>query len=277
MDNGLPCEYVAFDVETTGLNPAIDRVVEFGAVRFDASGRELGHFERLVNPGRPVSPGALYVHGLTDELLAQQPPATEILPLFAAFLGDPSSTILIAHNASFDRSFLAFELGRMGQPPLAHKVTDTLAVARRCLPHLRNHRLDTLARVLNLEMCGPHRALADSRRVKDLWLGLECDRDTRRPIETRAVDAESPPTGWNTIGEAIAQGWHICIEYEGGTRGNAPRYVTPRAFQNRDGIAYLIAHCHIDATEKQFRLDRVRRFEILRPGAAIASSPESVG
>src|SRR5919112_2898940 len=99
-------EYVAFDLETTGLVAQVDRVVEIGAIRFDASGRERGRFESLVNPERPMSPAAQAVHGISDADLAGAPSARDVLPGFLAFLGDPETTTLIAHNASFDASFL---------------------------------------------------------------------------------------------------------------------------------------------------------------------------
>src|SRR3954451_23227128 len=71
--------YVALDLETTGLLAETDRIVEVGAVRFDAAGRELARFERLVNPGRAMSPTAEAVHGLSDADLADAPPAREVL------------------------------------------------------------------------------------------------------------------------------------------------------------------------------------------------------
>src|SRR5918998_3654684 len=94
-------EFVAFDLETTGLVAQIDRVVEIGAVRFDASGRELGRFESLMDPERPMSPAAWAVHGISDADLVGAPAARDVLPEFLAFLGDPETTTLLAHNAAF--------------------------------------------------------------------------------------------------------------------------------------------------------------------------------
>src|SRR5262249_54907587 len=109
-------DYVAFDLETTGLMAETDRVVEVGAVRFDASGNERGGFERLVSAGRPRAPAAQKVHGLSDAALADAEPARAVLPEFLAFLGDPATTTLLAHNASFDAGFLGRELGRLDLP-----------------------------------------------------------------------------------------------------------------------------------------------------------------
>src|SRR4051812_28905729 len=169
---GPPTSFVALDLETTGLLAETDRIVEIGAVRFDAGGRELERFERLVNPGRAMSPAAQAVHGLSDADLADSPPASVVLPEFLSFLGAPSGSILLAHNAAFDAGFLGRELSRLGRPAPGHSVVDTLSLARREIPEARDHRLDTLARLLGLDPDGPHRALADSRRVKGLWLAL---------------------------------------------------------------------------------------------------------
>jgi DNA polymerase III epsilon subunit family exonuclease len=272
-------EFVAFDLETTGLMAETDRVVEVGAVRFDGSGRELGRFERLVNPERKMAPAAQAVHGISDADLAGAPTAREVLPEFLAFLGDASATTLLAHNASFDARFLGRECGRTGLSPPGHAVVDTLALARRKLPEVRNHQLDTLARLFDLDPNGPHRALADSLRVKGLWLALGGGREPGSVLVSYPVvdDRRSDiiPNGWDAVADAIARGLTVRMEYEGG-RGGAPREVTPRAFAHRGGVTYLIAYCHIDAFEKSFRIDRVRRYEVVLSHQSSVISKETV-
>lgn len=107
---GPPGQYIAFDLETTGLSAAMDRIVEIAAVRFLETGQEIARYQTLVNPERPVPSGAYAVHGLSDELLSHAPTAREILPAFLAFIGDACSTSLLAHNAAFDAGFLGTEL-----------------------------------------------------------------------------------------------------------------------------------------------------------------------
>jgi len=267
MVRGRRGGYVAFDLETTGLVAGVDRVVEIGAVKFDPDGRELGRFEQLVQPGRPMPPAAQAIHGISDADLAGAPTAREALPAFVDFLGDPEAVTLLAHNAWFDAGFLGRELGGTGRARPDYVVVDTLALARRRLPNLPNHRLDTLAQRLGLNPDGPHRALADSLRVKDLWLALDGPDQPPEELvayplfdETREVYA---PVGWDPIADAITLGRRVRLEYTGGTRGTGPREVTPRAFIQRGGVAFLVAFCHIDALEKTFRLDRVRRFEVV--------------
>lgn len=274
-------QYVAFDLETTGLVAETDRVVEIGAVRFDASGHELGRFERLVHPERPMSPAAQAIHGISDADLADALPAREILPQFLQYLGDPRITTLLAHNAAFDAGFLGRELALIDQDASAYAVVDTLALARRKIPEARDHRLDTLARMFSLDPEGPHRALADSLRVKGLWLALEgASMPNDLLVSYPVIDARGgvpAPNGWDRLTEAITQGLAIRMEYAGGSRGSAPRDVTPRGFAHRGGVAYLVAFCHIDTYEKSFRLDRVTRYQVVPPGESntVPAAPES--
>jgi DNA polymerase III epsilon subunit family exonuclease len=260
-------QWIAFDVETTGLVAETDRIVEIGAVRFDASGEELGRFERLVHPERPMSPAAQAIHGISDLDLAGAAPARMVLPEFLAFLGDPAEAALVAHNAAFDAGFLGHEIARAGLPRPGHSVIDTLALALRRVPSLNNHRLDTLARLFNLDLEGQHRALGDCLRVKGLWLAL--NGPTTAPEELASYPILDPmrpvvvPLEWEPVSRAIPSGCRLRMEYSGGSRGEAPREVTPRGFVTRGGVPYLVAYCHLDAFEKSFRLDRVLRYEIL--------------
>ncbi len=260
-------EFVAFDLETTGLFAEADRVVEIGAVRFDGFGRELGRFESLVRPGRPVGASARAVHGLGDHELAEAPLPEIVLPAFLAFVGDPHTTTLLAHNAAFDAGFLGAELTRLDLDLPAHRVVDTLPLARDRLASAPDFRLDTLARLLNLDTSGAHRALADAQRVRGLWLALGGDSGPDAPLLSYPIfdprKVPPVPTGWDALAVAMADNRRVRLEYSGGTRGAGPRDVTPRRFAHRGGTAYVVAECHIDGQEKSFRLDRVLRFEVL--------------
>jgi DNA polymerase III epsilon subunit family exonuclease len=269
-------EFVAFDLETTGLMAETDRVVEIGAVRFGMDGQELGRFERLVNPQRRMAPAAQAIHGISDAHLVGAPLVREVLPEFFAFLGDPRTTTLLAHNASFDAGFLGRECARAGVPAPGYAVVDTLVLARRQLPDMRDHRLDTLARFFNLDSSDRHRALADSLRVMGVWLALEGPRQPPADLVSYPVVAKSRlglvPNGWDDLAGAMERGQMVRMVYQGGSRGEHPREVTPRAFVHRGGVAYLVAFCHLDAFEKSFRLDRVRQYEVIVGPATSAIS-----
>lgn len=259
-------EFVALDLETTGLAAETERIVEIGAVRFDDRGVELERYQTLVNPERSMPPGAQAVHGITDGQLLGAPIAREILPDFFAFLGPADATTLLAHNASFDARFLGCECKRAGLPDAGHAIVDTLALARRKLPEIRNHRLDTLARLFKLDPDGPHRALADSVRVKGLWMALEGRSQPSSSLVSYPILGRQTvpvPTGWDGLIDAIARGLSVSLVYDGGTRGPCPRTITPRGFIHKGGISYLVAYCHLDSAEKSFRLDRVQQYEIV--------------
>jgi DNA polymerase III subunit epsilon len=259
-------EYVALDLETTGLMAETDRIVEIGAVRFLADGQEIGRFQRLVNPQRPMSAAAYAIHGLSDLDLADAAPVHEVLPEFISFLGNPGTTALLAHNAAFDAGFLGRELGRAGLIAPGHSLFDTLALSRRRLPQLASHRLDNLARILGLDSAGAHRALADSLRVKEIWLRLGGASEAENTLVSYRMfdpqDSGPTPDGWEPLKNAAARGNMVQIEYDGGTRGSAPRSITPRRFVQRGGASYLVAFCHLDFFEKSFRLDRIRFVEV---------------
>ncbi|WP_337173785.1 exonuclease domain-containing protein [Paludisphaera sp.] len=262
--------FIAIDLETTGLDVASDRVVEIGAIAFDG-GAELERFERLIRPDRPMRPTATAVNGLRDVDLAHAPRAAEVLPEFAAFLDRFPTAPLIAHNAAFDAGFLGMEAARAGIAIPGRLILDTLALARSALPDLRSHRLDLLIEHLSIRPRARHRAMGDAEVLMDLWPRLggpawaECD-PVAYPIRdgSRAV---LRPAGWERLDEAVESRWPIRMAYAGGSRGAAPRCVTPRRFAHRGGIAYLVALCHLDSVEKSFRLDRIRAYEVVdNPG-----------
>lgn len=257
--------YIAFDLETTGLSAETDRVIEIGAVLFDSQGREVDRFEQLINPCRPVSPGARAVNGIRDADLAVAPVATDVIPRFLAFVEAVPNIPLIAHNAGFDAKFLGRELGRAGLPTPSCLVHDTLALSRRRLPTLRSHRLACLVDHFRLGSEISHRALDDALVVKDLWLRLDgpsapADLLVSYPVHDPAVAAK-PPRGWEGLDRAVRDGQRVWIVYDGGTRGAGRREISPRRFAQRGGVAYVVAFCHLGSREKFFRLDRIREHD----------------
>jgi hypothetical protein len=159
------------------------------------------------------------------------------------------------------------EFARSGLALPDRPVFDTLPLARFVLPDLRSHRLDRLLSHFGIGEKARHRALADASALMDLWFRLGGPTapvaasvsypiyDGSRPVR--------PPIGWERLDQAVARASAVRIAYAGGSRGQAPRTVTPRGFAHRGGIAYLVATCHIDAVEKSFRLDRIRSYELV--------------
>ena len=151
--------FVAFDLETTGLSPQLDRIVEIGAVKF-YDGEEIGRFGRLINPEMAMPPGAAAVNGITDAMLQGQPAVRDTLPEFLRFI---AGTVLVAHNAAFDLGFVRSAMGRLGLGLLANDFVDTRVMAQKAYPGRANYKLQSLAVDLGIEALEAHRAVDDAR------------------------------------------------------------------------------------------------------------------
>ena len=171
---------IVLDTETTGLDPESGhRVIEIAAVEVRNRRLTGNHFHRYLNPDRDIDEGALQVHGLTREFLADHPRFGDVCDAFLEFVrGCP----LIIHNAPFDMGFLDHELKRLGREPLsAHcpEVVDTLRMAREYHPGQRNS-LDALCK--RYEVDNTHRtlhgALLDAELLADVYLAMTRGQDS---------------------------------------------------------------------------------------------------
>ena len=160
---------MAVDLETTGVDASVDRIIEVGAVRF-ADGEIVGRFEALVDPGCEIPSDVTYLTGIADADVRGAPPIGEVLPRLVEFVaGDP----VVAHSAAFDMDFL--NTAAAGRPALLvgrGGVIDTLALSRAVLPRLSNHRLGTLAAFFDHSMERSHRAADDAVAAGAVLLGL---------------------------------------------------------------------------------------------------------
>jgi DNA polymerase III subunit epsilon len=154
-------QFTVFDTETTGLDPRSgDRMVELAGVRIVGGEiREEESFHSLINPQRPVSPGAARIHGISENDLQDAPTAEQVLPSFIDFVGD---SLLIAHNAEFDLGFLNAEKelcwGYIDIP----ECFCTLAMSRSLFPQEYRHNLDAVVERLGIQKRkAHHRALSD--------------------------------------------------------------------------------------------------------------------
>ena len=154
--------FVAFDTETTGLNPRLDRIVEIGAVKFDNQGL-IARFSTLINPGIPMPAEATRVNNISDEMLKGKPYLNEVLPDFLHFI---RGAALAAHNAPFDSGFINTAL----KTPLPNPIVDTLTLSRELFPGLRSYALQNLAAALGINAVDAHRADDDARLCMEIFL-----------------------------------------------------------------------------------------------------------
>ncbi|MGX1768657.1 exonuclease domain-containing protein [Dietzia sp. NPDC055340] len=197
--------WVVVDVETSGMTPAVDRVLSVAAVVVDDDGEVVEEFTSLLNPG--VDPGPVHVHGLTPALLAGKPRFEDIAPELTRVL---EGRTVVAHNATFDASFLAAEARRVGlEPPLTQYVC-TLDFAGRLHLSTRDLKLATLAEHFGVEQRSAHDAHDDALVLAGVFSGLRTVADQKGAAPSvRQLEAmvAHPETGFlvSTIwAEAVA-------------------------------------------------------------------------
>jgi DNA polymerase-3 subunit epsilon len=162
---------IVFDTETTGLNPAGgDRIVEVGCVELINHIPTGRHFHAYFNPERQMADDAFRVHGLSDDFLRSQPRFIDKASEFLTFIED---SVLIAHNAMFDVTFINAELERCRLPSLANEVIDTVTLARDLNPGARVS-LDALCKYYGIDNSRRtlHGALLDSEILAEVYLEL---------------------------------------------------------------------------------------------------------
>ena len=157
QDHPLDGEFVAFDLETTGLSSREDTIIEIGAVRMKG-GQELARFQTFVDPGRSLERKIVDLTGITDDMLVGAPKIEEVLPQFLEFVGDSP---LIAHNADFDTGFIREAAKRQGLEFTSTSV-DTLILSQNLLPQLNKFKLNIVAEALDLPEFNHHRAADDA-------------------------------------------------------------------------------------------------------------------
>ena len=160
--------FIAFDVETTGIVPGVDSILEIGAVRF-VDGQIDSIFSTLVDPQRPIPPGASQVNGITDEMVKGKSLLKNLMGPFAEFCG---SDVLVAYNAPFDVQFFLAAIKKYESAAPKGIVLDTLAMSRKLIPGLANHKLGTLVKHFKIESSGFHRAEEDATYCGKLFIHL---------------------------------------------------------------------------------------------------------
>lgn len=161
-------KFIAFDLETTGTVPGVDKIVEIGAVKFN-NGVVESVFSTLVDPQKSIPPGASAVNGITDDMVAGKPLIDSLLGDFAEFCEDLP---MVAHNAPFDSQFLMADIKRFESAATRGVVLDTLPISRKVFPGLANYKLGTLVQHLKIPSAGFHRAEEDATYCGHLFIEL---------------------------------------------------------------------------------------------------------
>lgn len=210
-------DYVVFDLETTGLSPEMDEIIEISGIRV-REGKAVEEFSTLVNPGRPIPSGASRVNGITDRMVRDAPALPDALERFLAFTGED---ILVGHNIhTFDMLFLYNGAARALKRAVPNDYVDTLYLAKSCLPGQCRYRLTDLAERFGIDTKGAHRAL------KDCAMNQQCYEHMGRILESRALKGDA--TGdRDRVGRGKAPGGEGSAPGRRGMQGTASDEVCP--------------------------------------------------
>ena len=173
-------DIVIFDIETTGLHPANERITEIGAVKL-RNLEVVEEFSTFVNPMMPIPMNIQNLTGITDDMVKDAPTEDKAVADFMAFVGNSP---VAAHNAKFDVSFIKSALSRMGRE-FTNPVVDTLAISKASLKGLKNHKLDTIAKYYKLGDFDHHRAVADAKMLCDIYLHIVSD--TKKTVKLEKI------------------------------------------------------------------------------------------
>lgn len=187
--------YVAFDLETTGLRPACDKILEIGAVKVE-DGEVIGTYETFVNNHVAIPERITELTGITARMVEGAPEIREAVEGFLAFSGD---SVLLGHNILFDYGFMKKSVVNLGGT-YERSGLDTLAISRICLPGLPGKSLDKVALHYQIPQEQHHRALDDAmtaarlyERLREEFGGNRPDLFEARPLVFK-VKKESPIT-----------------------------------------------------------------------------------
>lgn len=156
---------VVFDIETTGFSPIKNKIIEIGAVKVE-NGKITDKFSTFVNPEVPIPFEIEKLTSISDNMVLNAPTIEQVLPKFLEFCGD---AVMVAHNASFDMSFMkhnALLLGMTFEPA----ILDTVSMARFLLPNLHRFKLDTVAKELKISLENHHRAVDDAGATAEIFV-----------------------------------------------------------------------------------------------------------
>ena len=241
--------YIIFDLETTGLSAATERIIEIGAVKVE-NGEIMESFDLFVDPEKAITPEITRLTSITNEMVAGAPKEAEALEQFFRFCD--GCDILVAHNADFDMGFLRAAIRRCGREEDPVQI-DTLVMARAMYPELKKHKLDTIAERLGVTQKHHHRADDDARVLAEIFLKM-----VQRLVEdagiTKVMDINHSMGQQNT---AKTHPYHIVL-----------------LVQNQTGLKNLykiISASHLEYFQKKPRIPKsllVRHREGLLVGSA---------
>lgn len=162
----FPSSYVVLDIETTGLDPSFDEIIELSAIRV-IDNIQADSFSSLVKPMNPISNFIKDLTGITNDMVSKAPNIEDILPQFYKFIGED---VVVGHNVNFDINFIYDNLMNCSNKAFDNEFIDLLRISRKLLPELKNHKLKTLSENFKIDTVGAHRGIKDCTMTNECFL-----------------------------------------------------------------------------------------------------------
>jgi len=167
-DKSLDQSYVVLDIETTGLNAKLDKIIEVAAVRL-VDNNVVDTFHSMINPEIDIPYEITKLTGITNEMVANAPKTTEVMKLFSEFLQEDC---LVAHNAPFDLAFIREQFSIIGRN-ISNPIVDTLLLSREMLKNLKKHNLGAVSDYFQIQIKKQHRALDDANATAMIFINFK--------------------------------------------------------------------------------------------------------
>ncbi len=265
--------FIAFDSETTGMWAPINRLVELSAVKFTLNLGEIETFDSLINPQKVIPEEVIEIHGITNDMVKNSPTAKPVLKKFIDFC--VADSILLAHNAPFDISFVGGALQRNKMKFGNNLILDTIEIYKEFFPGLTSYSLLNLIKKFGMSQSQDHRALSDARFVYFLFRHVVEKFPKIDTIEEfiktfkihRMTDVDDEirelPAEFSDLNFAFANKLRVEIDYYHPTREENRRTIQLREFHKLGAVYYIIAYCERMGSERTFRLDRIKEYKVL--------------
>jgi DNA polymerase-3 subunit epsilon len=167
----IPKDMVILDIETTGLDPDFDEIIEIGAIKIK-NNKVIDNFSHLVKPDALINKFISNLTGITNAMLKNKDKINTVLPLFMKFI---NKNLLVGHNVNFDINFIYDKLEKLRMKPLSNNFIDTLRLSRQIHKELNHHRLVDMAEYYKISLDGHHRAYHDCLIILSLLNNLRTD------------------------------------------------------------------------------------------------------
>lgn len=265
--SAFPKGIIFLDLETTGLSPLMDSIIELSAIKITPEG--ITTFDELIDPKKLIPEFTIKIHGITDEMVKGKPVISEVLPKFVEFCGNLP---LGAHNSKFDIGFILFSLYSNNLPSWKAPVYCSCQYARKALKHLPKFNLASLVENLNIKLENHHRALDDAIACAEvfahgiIYQNKEYNK-SNLPYgymfnlsefdKNKVIDIPSKITG---LKDYLADQKLVEIKYTGGSHRNEWRPVRPISLLPMPSGNVLYARCLLSDHFKSFAIKKIKVF-----------------